>query len=135
MKGHIRERGKGNWYAVIDRRDPTTGKRKRKWQKLKAQGKREAQIETAQIISQLQDGSYIEPSKTTLKNFLETWLAFKKPNVSPRSYERYEELALKNIAPLFDGVILTRLQPIQISQAYARAVTGGRRNGRGGLSP
>jgi hypothetical protein len=26
MKGHIRERGRGNWYAVIDVRDPATGK-------------------------------------------------------------------------------------------------------------
>jgi hypothetical protein len=29
MKGHIRERGKGNWYAVLSVRDPATGKRKR----------------------------------------------------------------------------------------------------------
>jgi len=28
MKGHIRERGKGNWYAVLSIRDPQTGKRK-----------------------------------------------------------------------------------------------------------
>ena len=28
MKGHIRQRGKGNWYAVIDRPDPATGKRR-----------------------------------------------------------------------------------------------------------
>ncbi len=47
MKGHIRERGKGNWYAVLDIRDPATGKRKRKWHSLKATGKREAQIECA----------------------------------------------------------------------------------------
>jgi integrase len=134
MKGHIRERGAGKWYAVIDRRDPATGKRRRKWQKLKAKGKRQAQIECAQLISQVSEGSYVEPKKTTLRQFLEMWLAFKKPNVAPRSYERYEELVLKNIVPLLGEVILTRLQPIQISQAYAKAVTGGRRDGRGGLS-
>ena len=47
MKGHVRERGAGNWYAVIDLRDPATGKRKRKWHSLEAKGKREAQIECA----------------------------------------------------------------------------------------
>ena len=38
MKGHVRERppGSGNWYAVIDLRDPSTGKRKRKWHSFKA---------------------------------------------------------------------------------------------------
>ena len=28
MRGHVRERGKGNWYAVLSVRDPQTGKRK-----------------------------------------------------------------------------------------------------------
>jgi hypothetical protein len=36
MKGHIRERGTGNWYAVIDMRDPATGKRK--WPSLGIKG-------------------------------------------------------------------------------------------------
>jgi integrase len=135
MKGHIRERGKGNWYAVIDRPDPATGRRRQKWQKLKAKGKRGAQIECAQLISQVSDGVYIDSKKVTLRQFLEIWLAFKKPNVSPASYQRYEDLALKSIAPLLGEITLTRLQPIQISQAYAKAVESGRRDGRGGLSP
>src|SRR4029453_5632698 len=101
MKGHTRQRGPGNWYAVIDRADPATGKRKRKWQKLKARGKREAQIECARLISDVSDSIYIDAKKTTLKQFLEIWLAFKNPNVSPRTYERF---------PLLGEVILTRLQ-------------------------
>jgi len=99
MKGHIRERGKGNWYAVIDRADPTTGKRKRKWQRLKAKGKREAQIECARLISAVDRGTYIDAKKTTLREFLDVWLAHIKPNVSPRSHQRYEELALKKRRP------------------------------------
>jgi hypothetical protein len=31
MTGHVRERGKGNWYAVLSVRDPQTGRRKTKW--------------------------------------------------------------------------------------------------------
>ena len=34
MRGHVRERGRGHWYAVIDIRDPVTGKRRRKWHSL-----------------------------------------------------------------------------------------------------
>jgi len=34
VRGHVRERGKGNWYAVIDTRDPRTGERKGKWHTL-----------------------------------------------------------------------------------------------------
>ena len=53
MKGHVRERpaASGNWYAVIEIRDPSTGKRKRKWHSLDAKGKRQAQIECARICT------------------------------------------------------------------------------------
>jgi integrase len=54
--------------------------------------------------------------------------------VSPRSHERYAEIARKNIVPLLGGLGLTKLQPAHISQAYAKALTSGRRDGCGGLS-
>jgi integrase len=55
--------------------------------------------------------------------------------VSPRSLERYTELCRKNITPLLGCVLLSKLQPTNISQAYAKALTSGRRDGQGGLSP
>jgi integrase len=55
--------------------------------------------------------------------------------VSPRSHERYAEIARKNIAPLLGGLGLMKLQPAHISQAYTKALTSGRRDGSGGLSP
>lgn len=134
MKGHVRERGRGNWYAVIDARDPATGKRKRKWHTLDAAGKRQAQIECAALISAIQGGTYMEPDKTTLAEYLERWLENTKANVAPRTHERYAEIARKNIAPLLGSVILSKLKPAQISEAYGKALTSGRRNGRGGLS-
>jgi hypothetical protein len=43
MKGHVRERGAGNWYAVLSTRDAETGKRKVKWISLPGcKGKRDA---------------------------------------------------------------------------------------------
>jgi integrase len=134
MRGHIRERSPGRWAIIIDLCDPVTGRRRRKWHSFKGT-KRAAQIECARLISERQGGSYIEPAKLTLRQYLEKWLTFKQPNVSPRTFERYSELALKNIVPLIGNVMLTKLQPIQISEAYAEAVKKGRRKGKGGLSP
>jgi integrase len=135
MRGHVRERGKGNWYAVIDARDPKTGKRKRKWHSLEAKGKREAQIECATLIAAIKAGTYIEPDKTTVAQFLERWLENTKANVAPRTHERYSEIVRKNIAPLIGAVILSKLKPAHISEAYAKALLEGRRDGTGGLSP
>jgi integrase len=52
-----------------------------------------------------------------------------------RSHERYCEIARKNIIPLIGAVILSKLQPVQISEAYAKALANGRTDGKGGLSP
>ena len=136
MKGHVRERGKGNWYAVLDIRDSLTGKRKRKWHSLpECKGKREAQDACARIITEMNSGLYIEPDKTTIAEFLTRWLEHIKSQVSPRSHERYAEIANKNIAPLLGGVILSKLKPMQISEAYTKALASGRRDGTGGLAP
>ena len=134
MKGHIRERSPGHWAIVLDVRDAATGKRKRRWHSFVGT-KRQAQIECARIISEIQGGNHQEPSKTTVAQFLERWLAHVKAQVSARSHERYAEIARKNLSPLLGGILLAKLQPMQISEAYSKALVSGRRDGSGGLSP
>jgi integrase len=134
MKGHIRERSPGHWAIVIDVPNPQTGKRRRKWHSFKGT-KREAQIESARLISELNVGTYLEPSKTTLAAFFDQWLAHVKTRILPRTHERYTEIVSKNIKPALGAVFLDRLRPAQIMAAYDKALTSGRRDGTGGLSP
>lgn len=129
MKGHLRERSPGRWAIVLDTTDPATGKRKRKWHSFQGT-KRKAQEECARLIAAMAGGTYLEPSKTTLGAYLERWLEHKKPNVSPRTYERYVEVVRKNIGPVLGPVILSKLQPVQITEAYAKALLSGRRQRR-----
>lgn len=135
MKGHIRERGKGNWYAVIDVRDPETGRRKRKWNSLDAKNKRAAETECAGLITGMKGGTYVEPNKATLGEYLERWLGHVRAQVAPKTHERYTEIVKKNIKPVLGNVTLNKLQPHQISEAYAKALDSGRCDGKGGLSP
>ena len=134
MKGHIRERSPGRWAIILEVRDPETGKRKRKWHSFKG-GKREAQIECARLIADLDAGLYLEPNKTTVAPFLDHWLNHIRSQISPRSFERYSEIIAKNIKPAIGAVILAKLRPAQISMAYDKALASGRRDGTGGLSP
>jgi integrase len=133
MKGHIRQRSPGHWAIVIDVREPGSGKRRRKWHSFEGT-KREAQIEAARLISAISGGAYIEPAKTTVGQFLDRWLEHIKPRVSPRTHERYSEIVRKNLGPLLGAEVLTKLRPMQISDAYSKALSGGRRDGKGGLS-
>jgi integrase len=153
MKGSVVQKRKGsrNWYAIIERRDESTGKRIRKWFSLKATGKRKAQIECAGIITELERGTFQDPSKVILAEFFDAcevevsegakkkkvsgWLDYMKSQVSPRTHERYVELARKNIVPLLGQVKLSKLNAMQISGAYSAALASGRRDGKGGLSP
>ena len=134
MKGHIRERSPGHWAIVIELRDSATGKRRRKWHSFNGT-KRQAQIECARLVSEMSGGTYLEPAKTTLAQFLDQWLADIKGNVAPRTHERYNEIATKNLIPLLGATTLPKLQPRQISAAYTKALASGRRDGKGGLSP
>jgi integrase len=134
MRGHIRQRSPGHWAIVIDIRDTKTGKRKRKWHSFKGM-KREAQKECSRLITELAGGNYVETTRLTVGAFLDRWIDHMRGQVSPRSHERYAEIARKNLAPLLGALTLTKLRPADISAAYSKALTSGRRKGGGGLSP
>ena len=134
MKGHIHERSPGKWAIVIDVPHPETGKRRRKWHTFHGT-KRGAQIECARLISELKGGTYVEPTKQTVAEFLDEWLGFIKPSVAPKTHERYTEICQKGIAPLLAGVTLAKLKTDRIDAAFSKALQEGRRDGKGGLSP
>ena len=135
MKGHTRERSPGHWAIVVELRDPGTGKRRRKWHAF-AGTKRKAQEECARLISALKGGTYLEPAKITVAGHMERWLEHVRSQVSPKTFERYCGVVRGNIVPALGGVLLTKLQPAQISVMYAKALAGGRRDGKpGGLAP
>ena len=134
MKGSIIERSPGHFAIILETRDAATGKRKRKWHSFTG-NKRAAQIECARLISELKGGNYVEPSKITMAQHLERWLEHVRSQISPRTHERYSEIVRKNITPLIGATQLTKLRPVQISDAYAKALASGRRDGKGGLAP
>jgi integrase len=134
MKGHLKERSPGRWAIVLEVRDEATGKRKRRWHSFTGT-KRQAQDECARLITDLKNGNALEPNKTTMAQFLSRWLDHIKTQVSPKSHERYAGIVNQNLIPAIGAVRLNKLKPVQISAAYSTALTSGRRDGTGGLSP
>jgi hypothetical protein len=96
MKGHIRERSPGHFAIILEQRDAATGKRKRKWHSFKGT-RRQAQIECARLITEIEAGGFVEPSKLTLGQWVDQWIEAGAPGrrrkkVSQRSLERYGQL-------------------------------------------
>jgi integrase len=135
MRGHVRERGKGNWYAVLSTRDEKTGKRKVKFISLPdVTGKREAQQALARIVTEINSGGFVELNKVTVAVFLRRWLTHIKTRIGAASFERYCE-HVNVIIPILGTVPLTKLRPEQIAAMYGKALDSGRHDGKGGLSP
>src|SRR6516165_761879 len=127
MKGHIRQRSPGHWAIVLDTRDET-GKRKRKWISYLGT-KRQAQIECARLIAQMQGGLAIEPSKSTLAQYLQHWLGHVASQVSPQSLSTYCYIVETHLIPALGTITLSKLQPVAIARAYSNALERGHRNG------
>src|SRR2546429_7233477 len=136
MKGSIINRPKGSnrWSIILEIRDEATGKRRRRWHSFTGT-KRQAQDECARLITELKNGSALEPNKATVALFLGRWLAHIQTQVSPKSHERYSGIVNQNLSPAIGAVRLNKLKPVQISAAYSAALDSGRRDGTGGLSP
>ncbi|MGX9426945.1 MULTISPECIES: tyrosine-type recombinase/integrase [Bradyrhizobium] len=122
MKGSIRERSPGHWAIILDQPGPATGKRKRKWHSFRGT-KRQAQIECARLISDLSGGTYVEPSKLTVGQWIDQWIEAgapgrrqKKP--SQRSLERYGQLLRTHVKPALGNRLLQKLQATEIDKRY-----------------
>ena len=133
MRGSIVRRGK-SWAIILDERDMTCGRRRRRWHSFRGT-RRGAEAECARLISERQNGTAVEPNRITLVQFLDQWLEYIEPQVAPRTHERYGEIVRTYLVPALGTILLTKLQPMTISAAFAGMLSGGRRKGSGGLSP
>jgi len=94
MRGHIRKRG-NSWVIVVELpRDPETGKRQKHWQSFKG-NKKEAERELNAVIARLNQGIYLQPTKMTVGEYLESWIHdYVTINTSPRTQYRYRAISL-----------------------------------------
>lgn len=128
MKGHIRKRG-SKYCIVIDiGPDPETGKRRQKWFS-GYKTKKEAQADMAKKITEVNEGTFIEPSKLTLKDYLLEWLKVKEMTIDKSTFDYYEDIILKHILPALGKIPLNKLNVMQIQQFY-RNLTNTLSNGR-----
>jgi len=135
MKGHIRQRSKGSWTIWVDLgRDPQTGKRKQ--QTLTVCGsKKYAERELRAILTRIEGGILVKPTKLTVGEYLEQWLRdYVATNTAPSTADGYEDIVRVHLIPALGTLPLIALQPSHIQAYYARLLESGRRDGNGGLS-
>lgn len=135
MKGHVRKRGT-KWCFVLEvGQDSNTGKRKQKWFSGYTT-KKEASKAMAEKITEINKGNFIEPSKTTIKEFFERWIEdYARNALKPTTFQTYTTYINTHIIPSLGSIPLQKLQPTHLQRFYSEKLANGRLNGSGGLSP
>jgi integrase len=114
-EGTIVHRGDGRWMASITVGRNEDGTLKRRSFYGKTRRKVSDKVTTAR--SEILAGTYIEPSKLTVGQWLDAWLKeYVAPSVRPPTYRQYESMARVHIKPALGRVRLQQLQGVQVQQ-------------------
>src|SRR5262245_5211337 len=109
MKGGVVERSPGRFAIVLDIHD-AAGKRRSKSTSCKGT-MRQAQVEPARLTAAMGQGDYVEPSKSTIAEFVRArvgaWEA--AGTITPRTSQRYRQLIEHQIAPHLGTRLLQKL--------------------------
>ena len=125
MRGHITKRGKNSYSIAISLGKDLTGRYKQQWVSVKGT-KKDAEKRLSELLHQLDTGTFMKPSKTTLAEYLGRWLQdYAKPNLSPRGFERYQGIITKHLIPDFGSIILTQLKPEHLQKHYTAKLNEG----------
>jgi integrase len=125
-RGCLIERSPNHWAIIIEGRDPITGKRKRKWHSFRGT-EEEAGIEEARLRVAIGEGTYVEPSKATVDDFVcarvNQWEAAGK--ITPRTAQRYRQLVKHQIAPQLGLKLIKKLSRLDIEAWHTTLHRGG----------
>lgn len=133
MRGNITRRGKSSWRLKFDMgRDPVTGKRKTRY--VTVRGKRQdAERELTKRLNAVHDGTDVEPSKLTVREYVADWLG-NETGLSPKTLERYKQLAEQQVYPHLGNRVMQKLKPSEVQVWHGVLAKSGGKNGRP-LSP
>src|SRR6266508_2622607 len=136
-RGHVarKQTSQGpRYYPVIELpHDPATGKRRQRWHPAHT-SRRAADRELVRLLGQLDRGAYVEPSRLTVRAYLEVWLAGMAGKVEPNTLEVWTVYARAHVDPAIGHVLVQQLTATHLAAFYAGLADHGRRDGKG-LAP
>ncbi|HHY32373.1 MAG TPA: site-specific integrase [Firmicutes bacterium] len=127
MRGHIEKRWSSSYTIIIDLgKDPSTGKRKRIAKNIATEDREVAEREMRRMMSELDDGTYVEPTALTLGDWCRQWYDMQKDRLGPKTRRRYAECIDLRLIPRLGHIRLDKLQPLHIQRFYVELSRAGR---------
>ena len=125
----------GSWWFVVDLPRGPKGER-RQARRRGFPTRKAAQEALDRLRVSAREGTFVEPTKITLATWLDRWCeGLVTAGRSPATIESYRRQLETHVVPHLGGLRLSALSAADLDALYARLLAGGRRDGRGGLSP
>ena len=135
--GHIRERpeGSGTWQIIYDLPRSADGKRRQTSKTIHGTEK-QAKKELVLIEQEINRGTYCEPTKENLAEYLDRWLqGYARPNVRRKTVQEYESIIKNYIVPELGHIPLQKFMPLHFVEYQSKMLARGRVRREGGLKP
>ena len=120
MRGHIvkpNPKRSNLWGFVVELpRDPVTGKRKQKWHS-GYKTRKEAERALAEIMTRVNQSTYVEQSRMTLAAFLDEWLPSVRSTVRPSTYATYETVVNSYLKKHIGSLPFQAITPLTLAHA------------------
>jgi hypothetical protein len=98
-QGHIRQRGPRSWQLKFDLGRDANGKRLSRFVTFEGT-KREAQAELNRLLNRRNEGTYVDPSKMSVAEYLEHWLAVDiDRRLANKTAWRHRQIVQRQITP------------------------------------
>lgn len=115
--GTIYKRADGRWEGKYTLgRDPGTGEQIRRSVYGKTQ--KEVTQKLQKALTDISEGTYVEPSKMTVGQWLNTWINDYCVDVKPRTLDKYRSTINNRLIPYLGRIRLTDLGPHHIQRVY-----------------
>ncbi|MFC2060135.1 tyrosine-type recombinase/integrase [Chloroflexota bacterium] len=125
MRGCIIERNGSLRLKVSLGKNPQTGKYESYYETFHG-NRTEAQKRLRQVLTELDKGIFTKPSKTTVADYLNTWLQdYCKPSLSPRTLQLYSYICRVHVIPAIGKVALTELKSQHLQKLYSEKIYAG----------
>lgn len=126
--GTIRKRSDGRWEARYTTGfDPQTGKQVQR--SIYAKTQKEVREKLRSITAEIDKGTYTEPLKITVGEWLDIWLEEYTGNMKPHTKKSYEATVKNHIKPVLGKTRLQELTPVHV-QKFINGLTNLKNDGK-----
>jgi integrase len=121
--GHVEKRYKTSYTIVINAGVDALGNRIRIVKSVKVKKKTDAEQIMRQMLAEIDQGTYIQPSTMLFSDYLDKWLEYAKDNLAHKTYKRYQGIINNYFRPEMGHIQLCQISPLHLQNHYSWALS------------